>query len=356
MFNKNFKINNKVIGDNRPVYFIADLASNHDQNLARAKKLISLAKKSGADAVKFQHFTARTLVSNREFLKLDLKSHQSKWQDSTYNIYKKNELLFKWTKVLANYAKKIGIDFLTSPYSLKLVDKVNKYIPAFKIGSGDITYHQIIDKICSKKKPVIIATGASSLKEVNLAVKCIKKTKNKNICLMQCNTNYTASAKNFSNLNLKVLLSYKKKYKIITGLSDHTIGHLSVLSAVSMGASVIEKHFTDNNNRIGPDHYFSMNPKTWSTMVKKVRILELAMGDGNKKIEKNEKETFVIQRRCIILKNNKKKKQKLKKSDLVFLRPNIIGGYQPYEYKKVVGKVLKKNKFAGEALLKNDFK
>ena len=354
-FSKKIKIRNKYIGDNFPTYFIADIASNHDQNLNRAKKLIYLAKKSGADAVKFQHFTADTLVSDIEFSKLNLKSHQSKWKDSTYNIYKKNELLFNWTTELYKFSKENKIDFFTAAYSPELVDKVNKFVPAYKIGSGDITDHEIIKKIAKKNKPVFIATGAASEKEVQLAVSVLKKYNSK-VCLMQCNTNYTGSDENLSYLNLHVLREYKTKYDIITGLSDHTIGDFSVVAAVSLGARVIEKHFTDDNKRIGPDHYFSMNPKTWRNMVNKVRKLEIALGDGKKKIEKNEQQTSVLQRRSVMINKDKKKGSIVKKNDLIFLRPNLSKSYQPYEYYKIVGKKLKRNKYKNEAILKIDLK
>lgn len=354
-FSKNFKLGNKYIGENFPTYFIADIASNHDQNLERAKKLILLAKKAGADAVKFQHFTAESLVSDIEFAKLKLKSHQSKWNDSTFNIYKKNELLFEWTYELYKCAKKNNIDFFTAAYSPELVDKVNKYIPAYKIGSGDISDHEIIRKIANKKKPVLIATGAATEKEVDLAVKELKKI-NRKVCLMQCNTNYTGSSDNLKYLNLKILTKYSNKYKILTGLSDHTPGDLSVIAAVSMGARVIEKHFTDNNRRIGPDHYFSMNPITWKLMVEKVRDLERSFGDGKKKIEKNELETSILQRRSIMVNKNKSKGDIIKKKDLIYLRPNVKNGYQPYEYKQIIGKKLNKNKIKNQAILKSDLK
>ena len=354
-FSKKFKIGNKYIGENFPTYFIADIASNHDQNLDRAKKLIYLAKKAGADAVKFQHFTAETLVSDIEFSKLNLKSHQSKWKDSTFNIYKKNELIFEWTKELYKYSKKNKIDFFTAAYSPELVEKVNKYIPAYKIGSGDISDHEIIKKIAKKNKPVFIATGASTEKEVDLVVKLLKKI-NKNICLMQCNTNYTGSVDNLKYLNLNIISKYKNKYKIITGLSDHTPGDLSVIVAVALGARVIEKHFTDDNKRIGPDHYFSMNPKTWKKMVQKVRNLEISLGDGKKKIEKNELETSILQRRSVMVNKDIKKGNVLKKIDLIYLRPNVKNGFQPYELSKLLGKKLKVNKYKNQAILKKDLK
>ena len=133
-----------------------------------------------------------------------------------------------------------------------------------------------------KKKPVILATGASTLKDVDRAVKEIFKS-NKDICLMQCNTNYTAENNNFNHINLNVLKTFKKRYpKIILGLSDHTFGHSTVLGAITLGARMVEKHFTDNNNREGPDHKFSMNPKSWKDMVDRSRELENSLGSGKK--------------------------------------------------------------------------
>ncbi len=251
--------------------------------------------------------------------------------------------------------KKKKIDFFTAAYSKDLVDRVNKFVPAYKIGSGDITDHEIIAAIAKKKKPVFMATGAANSKEVDLAVKKVKKY-NRNLCLMQCNTNYTGERINFKYLNLNVLEEYRKKYKVITGLSDHTPGDLSVIAAVALGARVIEKHFTDDNSREGPDHYFSMNPLTWKKMVDKVRDVESMLGDGRKKIEINEKKTFILQRRAVMLNKDMDKGTKIKKNDLVFLRPNIKNGFQPYNYDRLIGKKLTKVKHKYEAILKKDIK
>jgi sialic acid synthase SpsE len=355
-FNKYFYINKKKVGLGAKTYFIADIASNHDKSLNRAIDLINLAKEAGADAAKFQNFEAKSLVSDYEFSKLNIKSHQTHWKKSVFDTYKDNEVNFKWMKTLHKECKKIGIDFLTAPYSTFFVNKVNKFIPAFKIGSGDITYHQEIILAAKKNKPIIIATGASSLDEVSLIIKKLSKI-NKNVCLMQCNTNYTGGKNNLQYLNLKVLNLYKKKFKnIILGLSDHTKGDLSVIAAVSMGAKVIEKHFTDSNKRIGPDHPFSMNPKSWKIMVEKTRDLEATFGDGIKKIEENEKETAILQRRSIVAKKKLKKNQKIKAEDLEFLRPKVRGSFDPYEIYKLKNKVLKHDLNKGEAVLKKNIK
>ena len=156
-------------------------------------------------------------------------------------------------------------------------------MPAYKIGSGDITWKEILIKIAKKSKPVILASGASTLKETIEATRLLLKY-NKKIVLMQCNTNYTSSTDNYNYINLLALKQFKKifKDKVILGLSDHTAGHASVLGSIALGARVIEKHFTDKNERIGPDHKFSMNPKTWKEMIKSSRELEKCLGNGKK--------------------------------------------------------------------------
>ncbi len=351
------KIKNKRIGDNHPTFFIADIAANHDGNLNKAIDLIHLCAKNGANAAKFQHFKADTIVSDIGFKKLKAKkSHQSKWKKSVYEVYRDASINLEWTKKLKKECDKCGIVFFTSPYDLYLVDYVNKYVPAFKIGSGDITYLEIIRKIAKKQKPVILASGASTLKDVDRAVNEILKI-NKNLCLMQCNTNYTAEKSNLKYINLNVLKTFKKKYpKIILGLSDHTEGHSTVLGAIALGARMVEKHFTDDNNRVGPDHKFSMNPKSWREMIERSRELENSLGSGKKEIEKNEKETVILQRRALRAKKKLFKGSRLKSSDLISLRPCPSNSVLPYEVKKITDKILKKNIEKGDLIKWEDLK
>ena len=352
-FNNNFKIGKSTIAKNKPTYFIADVGANHDGDIKKAKKIIKLCARRGADAVKFQHFEAKTIVSDYGFKKLKSKqSHQSKWKKSVYKTYQDASININWTKILKEECKNNNIDFFTSPYSLELVDFVNEFICAYKIGSGDISWHQIIEKISKKQKPVLLATGASTLNEIKKAVKVVLKNNNK-IVIMQCNTNYTADKNNLNFINLKVLDTFKKEFpNAILGLSDHTHGHSTVLGAVTLGARVIEKHFTDNNKRYGPDHKFAMNPKSWRQMVDATRELEASFGDGVKKIEKNEKETVVLQRRSIRAATNLKKGHVVSLKDLVFLRPYPKNSLNPYDYKRLIGKKLKSKLKKHECLTK----
>ncbi|MDC0964616.1 N-acetylneuraminate synthase family protein [Candidatus Pseudothioglobus singularis] len=348
---KKFQIQNKFISMEHPTYFIADIAANHDGDLQRAKDLIYLSAEAGADAAKFQHFTAGTIVSDKGFKSLgNQQSHQSKWNKSVFDVYKEASLNLDWTQKLKETCEKAGIAFLTSPYSFDLVDKTMETVDAFKIGSGDITWIEIIDYISSKNKPVLLATGASSISEVKLAINTITKH-TKDIVLMQCNTNYTASLENFKFINLRVLNEYKRIYpNIMLGLSDHTPGHSTVLGAVSLGARVIEKHFTDDILRTGPDHKFSMDFNAWKNMVERTRELELALGSQIKKVEYNEKETVVLQRRSIRAKRKILKGEILTKDLIEVLRPCPLDGIAPYDLEKILNKKINEDIDAGECI------
>lgn len=353
-FNEEIQLENKVIGFDHPVLFIADIAANHDGDLERAKELIYLAAKSGADVAKFQHFNANTIVSEKGFRSLGGQSgHQKTWDKSVFDVYQEASLNNAWTPILKETCQDAGIIFMTSPYSFDLVDSVEKYVSAYKIGSGDISWGAMIEYISQKNKPVLLATGASSIEEVTHSVRTIHKHTS-DIVLMQCNTNYTADKENFKYINLNVLKQYEKHFPgVILGLSDHTAGHVTVLGAVALGARVIEKHFTDNNNRVGPDHAFAMDPDSWKDMVNRTRELEEALGSGKKKVEINEEETVVLQRRAYYFVKNYSKGEVVKDSMLEALRPSPPGAVSLNEVALVFGKPLCKDVVKGESLLWN---
>ena len=346
---KEIQIENKIIGVNQPTYFVADVAANHDGDLERAKDLIYLCAEAGADAAKFQHFTANTIVSDYGFKSLGgRQSHQEEWKKSVFDVYQDASLNQDWTPILKETCDKAGITFFTSPYSFDLVDKVDSFLSAYKIGSGDITWLEIVEYIASKKKPVLLATGASNMMEVDLAMETILKH-TQDVVLMQCNTNYTASLENFKYINLNVLQEYKKKYpNIILGLSDHTPGHATVLGAVTLGARVIEKHFTDNVSREGPDHKFSMDFDSWKDMVDRTRELEFALGSNVKRVEDNEKETVILQRRALRAKRNLLKGEVITQDAVEALRPCPKDALAPYNIGKVLNKTLIEDIEAGD--------
>ena len=332
------KIGNKVIGYDHPVYFVADIAANHDGDLDRAKMLIHIAKESGADAAKFQNFKAAKIVSDYGFKHMGgQQSHQSKWKKSVFEVYQDASVPDRWSSELKECCDKEGIEYFSAPYDFESIDWLDQFINVYKIGSGDIDWIESLEKIAKKNKPVLLATGASNLADVQRAVDAILPN-NPKLVLMQCNTNYTADDDNFNHIHLRVLETYHQIWpELILGLSDHTSGHATVLGAVALGARVIEKHFTDDNNRIGPDHKFAMNPKSWEEMVNNTRQLEKALGSREKFIAGNEQETCVIQRRCLRAARDIKAGETFTRDMIDVLRPAIKGAILPNEITAVIG-------------------
>lgn len=338
-----FDLGAHSIGSSSPTYFIADVGANHDGDLDRAKTLIRLCAEAGAQAAKFQNFVASKIVSRRGFEDLGGKlSHQSGWKKSVYEVYEDASIARDWTAILKQTCDEAGVEYFTSPYDFESVDHVDPFVRVYKIGSGDITWPEMLDYIASKGKPVLLATGASSTADVDRAMTVLAKRCDR-IVLMQCNTNYTGSADNFQYVNLNVLRDFAARYpKAVLGLSDHTVGHATVLGAVAMGARVVEKHFTDDNSRSGPDHGFAMNPKTWREMVDRTRELELALGDGSKRIEANERQSVQVQRRSLRATRDLAIGETLGADDLEALRPIPSDGIEPYRLSELVGRPLKR--------------
>ena len=346
-----FKIGSRQVGDAHPTYFIADISANHDGDLGRAKALIHLAAQAGADAAKFQNFRAAHIVSDVGFKFLgSQQSHQSKWKKSVFNIYADASVPWDWTPVLKAECDRAGIHYFSTPYDLAAVDMLDPYVPAYKIGSGDLTWPEISLHMAAKGKPVILATGASTTDEVLRAVRNIQSVCGQ-IGLMQCNTNYTGSLDNFRHIHLRVLESYRLMFpEVVLGLSDHTPGHATALGAVALGARMIEKHFSDDTTRPGPDHPFSMNPSTWRDMVDRTRELEAALGNAVKAVAENETETVVIQRRCLRVARDLPAGTCLAEDMLAPLRPAPPASIPPYEKPRVLGKRLRHAMSAGEHL------
>ncbi len=332
------KIGAHTIGNNQPTYFIADISANHDGDLERAKLLIHLAKEAGADAAKFQNFHAPKIVSDYGFKSMGGQvSHQSSWKKSVFQVYADASIPLDWTPALKEECDKVGIDYFSSPYDFESVDALDPCVPAHKIGSGDITWLEMLEYIARKGKPVILSTGASNIGEVQQAVHTILAI-NPQLVLMQCNTNYTASIENYNHIHLNVLKTYAALFPdLILGLSDHTQGPATVVGAVALGARVVERHFTDDNGRVGPDHPFSMTPATWRDMVDRTRELERALGSPDKGVAGNEKETVIVQRRCLRAACDIPAGAVLERAMIDVLRPATPGAVTPDELDAVIG-------------------
>ena len=346
-----FTVGDRQIGADAATYFIADISANHDGDVERAKALIHLAAEAGADAAKFQNFEAAKIVSQKGFEDMGGQlSHQAGWKKSVFEVYEDASLPAAWTQTLKAECDAAGVDYFSTPYDAEAVDMLDEYVEVFKIGSGDVTWLDMLRDVAGRGKPVFIATGASDMRDVQRAMRVIQPL-NDRVVLMQCNTNYTASLENFRHIHLDVLKSYALAFPTtVLGLSDHTPGHATVLGAVALGARVVEKHFTDDTSREGPDHSFSMDPGTWRDMVGRTRELERALGSAEKFVAENEAQTVVVQRRALRAARDLDAGVVLGPDDLEALRPCPADGLPPYELPGVVGGRLRAALPAGQHL------
>jgi len=338
-FNKNIKIGNRMIGHDYPTYFIAEIGGNFDGSMDKAKRLIDAAKEAGADCAKFQTFTAETIVSEGGFSKMTLHGVHGSWGRTVSEVFKDVEFPMAWHQEIADYCKKVGIDFSTSPYFKEAVDLcADMDLPFIKIGSGEITWLEMIDYIASKGLPIMLATGDATMSEIDEAVRTIGKTENRDLVLMQCITNYPSK---IGSANVNVLKTYQNAFNCLTGYSDHSPGHVVALASVILGGRVIEKHFTLNKKDKGPDHPHSMEPDEFKFMVESIRDVECAMGSTRKDVVAEEGETVFVQRRCLYAKRDLKKGQIITEEDIDVLRPAL--GIPPKYKTIIIGKTVNKD-------------
>lgn len=338
-FNTDIKIGDRVIGLDQPTYFIAEIGGNFDGSLDKAKRLIDAAKESGADCAKFQTFTAETIVSEGGFSKMQLHGVHGSWGRTVSEVFKDVEFPIEWHREIADYCRNIGIDFSTSPYFREAVDLcADMKLPFIKIGSGEITWLEMIEYTANKGIPIMLATGDATMAEIDEAVRTIEKTGNKDLVLMQCITNYPSK---IESANVNVLKTYQDAFGCLTGYSDHSPGHVVALASVVLGARVIEKHFTLNKKDKGPDHPHSMEPDEFRFMVDSVREVEKAMGSTRKEVVEEESETVFVQRRCLYAKRDLQKGQIISPDDIDVLRPAL--GIPPKYKDMIIGRIVKKD-------------
>ena len=319
---------------------IAEAGVNHNGSLRLAHRLVDAAKKAKADYIKFQLFYSKQLTTAYAPQAI-YQFKNTKKKQTQLKLLKKLELNLVSFKKIKLYCKKRKINFLLSVFGveeLKTVKKLN--LKVIKIPSGEINNVQLLKCIAKMNKKIIISTGMASLKEVEFAIKILKKNglNNKKILVLQCTTDYPTQLK---DVNLNAMITMKKKFKVEVGLSDHTIGHEASISAVSLGAKIIEKHITLNNNMKGPDHKASLNPKKFKELVTKIRNVEILLGNYLKKPSKSELKNKKIVRKSIVAKNNIKKGEIFSDVNIICKRPE--GGISPIYWNNIIGKKSKQN-------------
>jgi sialic acid synthase SpsE len=350
-FPKEIRIGDKLIGVGHPTYIIAEIGANFDKNIDKAKSLIDAAKEAGADCTKFQTFSTPKIVSEGGFSRMKLQGVHGSWGRTVSEVFKDAEFPREWHREISDYCTKIGIDFSTSPYDFEAVDLCEKLeLPFIKIGSGEITWLDMLDYIARKNKPMILATGDATLSEIDEAIRTIESTGNRNLILMQCITNYPSR---IESANVNVLKTYQTAFDILTGYSDHSPGPVVALASVVLGGCVIEKHFTLNKKDKGPDHPHSMNPTEFKLMVDYVREIERAMGSTRKEVVEEEAETVFVQRRCLYAKRDIAVGTIIQLDDIDVLRPAL--GIPPKFKDVVIGKTSKTNIEAGQPLFWENF-
>jgi N-acetylneuraminate synthase/N,N'-diacetyllegionaminate synthase len=320
---KAVKIGKRLVGEENPVFIVAEAGINHNGDMYLAKKLIEQAKEVGVDAIKFQSFNAKELNSMRI-------------SPEIYDFFKSVEFSQENFQKLAEYAKEVGITFLSTPFDTSFAVFLNNLgLDAFKIASGDITNLPLISCIAKFKKVIILSTGASTISEISDALDIIG---NGNVILTHCVSSYPAP---YSELNLKAIRTLSSIFNVPVGYSDHSMGSSACIAAVSQGAVLIEKHFTIDKDLPGPDHKLSCDKKEMASLVKTIREVEQALGSGKKRPQESEWETRVNARRSIVANCDIPAGTLIQEKMLSFKRPGI--GLPPSNLNLVVGRTAKRD-------------
>lgn len=327
-------INNRLIGTGQPCFIIAEAGVNHNGDMHIARCLINAAAEAGADAIKFQSFITEEIIINSA-PKADYQVKTTGDSGSQFRMLKELELSADEQVMLKSYCEEKNIIYLCTPYENKSIDMLdNMGVAAFKIASTDTTNIPFLRYIARKGRPVLLSTGMSSLGEVEQAMRTLRAGGLDNkIIILHCTSEYPAP---INEVNLRVILSMREAFGCPVGFSDHTSG-VSVSSwAVAVGACVIEKHFTLDRNMIGPDHQASIEPKDLSILVKNVRNLEVAMGDGIKKVMPSELHNKPFMQKSLVARRNISAKKIITADDLICKRPG--SGLTPSWFDRVVGR------------------
>ncbi len=317
---KTIKIGNKNIGGDRPVFFIAEAGVNHNGSIKIALKMVDVAKKAGADAIKFQTFKTNNLIlPNAPKSKYHIETTGNDKKQTWFNLLKTQELSYQMHKKIIKYCKKRKIIFLSTPYDEESVDMLEKLnVKAYKVASTDNTNIPLLSYIAKKRKPMFISTAMTNINEIRDLVNCVKRYIPNKFVLMQCTGDYPSKS---SDSNLKVMLTYKKNFNCLYGYSDHTLDYINPIAATTLGASVYEKHFTLNKKMLGPDHRMSLLPSELKKTIELIRQTSLALGMKKKEILKSEKHNRLRLKKSLVSKNFIKKGKRLNKSMIAIKRP-----------------------------------
>ncbi|QCC46946.1 N-acetylneuraminate synthase family protein [Halobellus limi] len=339
-----FEIGDRKIGPNEPTYIIAEAGSNHNGDLEIAKELIDVAADAGADAVKFQTFRAEDMYVEEsgevEYLDDDR---------SIYEIIESMEMPFEWIPKLHEYCHERGVQFLSTPFDERSAEKLEEFVPAWKVASYTSSHIPFLEHLAKTDKPIIMSTGAHELEEVAESVGVLREHDVSDLVLLQCVAAYPTP---LSDINVRVVKTLQEEFDVLSGLSDHTLDPVIAPSAaVALGATVVEKHFTLDKSMEGPDHQFALEPNELDQMVSAIRGTETAIGGSEKSVLNVEKELYEKARRAIHAVNNIEKGDRFTSENINILRPGEQkAGLHPKFYDEILDETASRNVEKGDGI------
>lgn len=343
------RIGDRWVGEGHPCFIVAEAGSNHNGKLELAQKLIEVAAQAKADAVKFQLFRASKLYPRQagcsDYLKLDR---------PIYDVIAEMEMPYEWLPELAEDARRRGLCFLASVFDEESADRLEPFVPAFKIASYELTHLPLVRAIASKGKPVILATGTATLEEVRESVETVRQTGNRALILLQCTASYPAP---LEFLNVRAQLTLGEAFGTPFGLSDHSRDPLvGPMAAVALGANILEKHVTLSNQLPGPDHAFALEPQEFKEMVRRIREVEQARGDGRKVVQPVERELREFARRQVVAVKEIGLGEPFTQGNAAVLRRGKLEpGLEPKYYDELLGKTARRRIPSGSSIRREDY-
>ena len=335
---KEINIGKSLIGEGHPCFIVGEIGMNHDGSETKAKELIAMASGAGVDAVKFQTFRATDIINPTLPANYDPQESVPKNFKYFYQYIEQYELPYEWHDELIEYCHSNGLIFISTPCSIEAVRFLSARVPVYKVASMDLNNKELLEEIGKQKKPVILSTGIGTLGEIERAIQTLKENGTPEIAILHCVSNYPAKPEELNLLNIPML---KQAFGIPVGFSDHSIGIVSSITAVALGASIIEKHITLDRNTPGPDHSFALEPDDLKALVQGIREAQVSLGKNCRELSQNEiskKETY---RRSLLAAKNLKAGHRISREDVIAIRPG--SGIDPFDIAKVEGMVLTAN-------------
>lgn len=341
-----FEIENRIVGGKSSVFIVAELSANHLQDFDVAVKTIRIAKKSGADAVKFQTYTPDTITIDVDDEHFRIKQGNL-WAGKTlYQLYQEAYTPWEWQPKLKEIAKDLGLICFSTPFDKTAVDFLEEMdVPAYKVASLEITDIPLIEYIASKGKPVMISTGIATLSDIEAAVNTCRKMGNDQIALLKCTSAYPAP---LEDVNLRTIPNLADTFVTVVGFSDHTLGISAPIAAVALGAKIIEKHFILDRNLGGPDALFSLEPDEFRSMVSAVREVEKALGEVKYELTEKTKKSREFSRSLFVV-EDVKKGENFTDKNIRSIRPGY--GLHPKHFREIIGKKARRDIGKGTPLV-----